>query len=1175
MNLSHTTLLSMLCMACLACHENIGQTKTATNPYPGNPDENFAPYLVKDHGYRNLALLKSAYASSSWDYNLTAQLATDGIIDNTVPAYFTLSTSRGPVPRNEREWMFDMKVNTGCKLYGNEDYFQLDLHNYTLQFDTIQVMCRVRPAEKQRPYYGVPGQEDGAINPVKRFMQWRNIKWKMSLLGSGDGEIWQPLDSIEGTGPFIYRALSKKGEYGHYRLAFSSADAGTWEVSDWDFFCAGDTLQRITGSRTDIHRKDILRPLTPPFNSCWMSGTGENQWLYVDLGTEASVERVVTHWIGDVPAGNIEFSNDLENWAHAGQIAADVTAKGKTRYVKLSLEKGGPYFLSEIEVFGRDGIMTVAKEQPEPTECRQELAGGNWRLQKAALVADCGESISDGGFDDTGWITATVPGTVLSSYINIGAVPDPNYSDNQLQISDSYFAGDFWYRDSFTLPESFDGKNIFLNFDGINWKAEVYLNGKHIGNINGAFRRGIFDIGNCLHKGTNYLAIKVLGTPLPGCIKEQTAESTDSNGGVLGAWNPTFHASVGWDWIPTIRGRNTGIWNDVYLTAVGDVRIYDPFVRTELNLPDTTVATVFAEVYVENLSDSPINGRVEGQFGETDFGKDVELAARETRIVRIDSFSVENPMLWWPAGYGKQDLYRTEIAFVTDGRKTDMTTFYSGVRQMTYTFDSVGALNMYINGRRFIGRGGNWGFSESNLRYRGREYDIAVGYHADMNFTMIRNWVGQTADEEFYEACDRHGIMVWQDFWLANPWDGPDPYDETMFMDNALDYTKRIRNHPSVGLYCGRNEAMPPATLDKALRELVADTHPGIVYISHSAAGEVSGGGPYRALPPESYFDLAGADRTHSERGMPNVMNFENLAKTIPADYLFPQTSLWGMHDFTLESAQYGKSFNELLRKGFGDMDNIHTFCKYAQWINYDGYRAMFEGRSKHRQGLLLWMSHPCWPSLVWQTYDYFFEPTAAYFGCKKACEPLHVQFNPLTGHVEIVNTCGRYRDSLEVVATIFDLAGQRLWENRMVTDSDEDSTVGCMAVVVPEEIPEVYFIRLELYDDGKLLSDNFYWQGREKGNFRAVRELPDPQLDVETSYTKGDRWTATTRVRNTSQTPALMLRVKLAGDDGELILPVIYSDNYFSLMPGESRTVTTTFTASDLGGKTPTITIE
>lgn len=1196
MNKFFSSLLATLLVPAAAWADHV---VTDTYPYPGNPAENFAPNLVADPSHKNLALHRQAYASTSWDYNLTAQLATDGIIESEQPAYFVLSTRRGLVPRAEREWAFDLKTNTSNTLHGTDDYMQLDLCNYRLGFDKVQLACRVKANEKQEVYYGVPGQEAGAIDPkMKEQQEKREISWSVELQGSADGQSWLKLDKVEGKGETIYETLSKEGEYQHYRLVFSSPQADSWTVSDCDFFHKDDVVERVYGTRTEIHRRDKAVIVAPPFSSAWMSDDvasrtsgGDSQWIYVDLGTRASVDRVLLHWLSDAPQGKLQISDDAKNWRNVCALQPEMYLNEETRYVRVLIEEAKmPCMLTEFEVFGSDGLKVCPKPQPAATKSRMDLAGGNWRLQRANLVDADGASLSSAAYDDSSWIVATVPATVLSSYINVGAVPDPNYSDNQLQISESFFLSDFWYRDTFNVPSAFDGQKIFLNFDGINWKAEVYLNGQHVGNVDGAFMRGQFDVSKYLKKGENYLAVKILQTSLPGFIKEQTAESTGSNGGVIGADNPTFHASVGWDWIPTIRGRNIGIWNDVYLTATGDVRITDPFVRTELNLPDTTVAKVFVEATVTNLSDAPVSGQLKGSFGDKAFSTKVQLAAGESRLVRLEPFSIKNPRLWWPVGYGSPELYDTHIAFELDGRKpkgqrrtSDEVRFKSGVRQMTYATDSLGALCLYVNGRRFVGKGGNWGFSESNLNYRGREYDIAIRYHADQNFTMIRNWVGQIGDEEFYEACDRHGVMIWQDFWLANPWDGPDPYDEKMFMANAEDYVKRIRNHASVGLYCGRNEGMPPASLDDALRQLVTDQHPGLHYISHSAADEVSGGGPYRALPIAKYFDLPGADRFHSERGMPCVMNYENLAKTLPADRLFPHNSLWGMHDFTLLSAQYGNTFLDLMHQGFGNVDDdAHTFCKYAQWINYDGYRAMFEGRSKHRQGLLLWMSHPAWPSLVWQTYDYFFEPTAAYFGCKKACEPLHVQFNRLSGRVEVVNTSAGNHETLTVVSQVIDLTGRVASEERQNVASLDDTTLESMTVKVPDGIGDVYFLRLRLLDASQseadsrnIISENFYWMGREEGNFQALRRLPKANVTAETTFVAGDEYVATTVLTNTSDAPALMLRLKLTADDDSLILPVLYSDNYFSLMPGESRTVTTRFSSFDLGGRTPNIVVE
>ena len=1141
--------LLAFCLIIASCAGNDASKSgiVVSGPYPGNPEENAAPSLKKDKEFRNIALSRVALASSSFDYNLTAQLATDGIVEDVLPAYIELSTSKGPVPVNERGWMFDFKSSSGFKFEGSEEHIDIAFRNYELAFDRTHISGQLQ----------VTGEE--GVSPF----------WTITLQGSADGSEWSDLDSAAGVGDTIFSDLNKTEVYDMYRLVFKADHEVSWNIEDWDFMDKDVTVE--LGRKPEPYNRASLTNVAPEFHSAWMSAGDGEEWIYVDLGTKASVKGVILHWIDCQPEGEIQVSDDARNWKKVAAVADEAKFSAKARYVRLLLKSGGPYVLSEFEVMGKGGLVASAKPQPAADGDRLDLTGGSWKLERANLVEAAPEVISSNGFDASSWMAATVPGTVLTSYINAGAVPDPNYSDNQLQISESYFLSDFWYRDEFVLPEGFAKERLFLNFDGINWKAEVYVNGSYAGRIDGAFTRARFDVTDMLAVGSNSLAVKIIKNAFPGTVKEQTALSADSNGGVLGADNPTFHATIGWDWIPTIRGRDMGIWNDVFITTTGAVTIEDPFVRAELNLPDTTKAFIFAEALLKNHSDKPVHGVLHAQFGPYPFSQAVDIPANGEFTVKADGVEFPNPRLWWPKGYGEPYLYDVKVDFECNGAVSDCKSFKTGVRQMTFS-EEGGILNLYVNGRRFIGRGGNWGFAESNLNYRAREYDIAVRYHADMNFTMIRNWVGQVGDDEFFEACDRHGVMVWQDFWLANPWDGPDPYDEAMFLDNAKDFVKRLRNHPSIGLYCGRNEGMPTNTLDAGFDALVADLHPGIHYTPHSAAGVVSGGGPYRALPIKQYFDLFGADKFHSERGMPNVMNYEDLIKAIPEDKVWPQSSLWGLHDFTLESAQHSASFNEMVENGFGWPESAREFCDLAQWINYNGYRAMFEGRSKYRHGLLLWMSHPAWPSMVWQTYDYYFEPTAAYFGCKKASEPLHIQYNALTGKVEVVNLSGRNARALKAQAQLLDMYGRQIDVREAEIVSDEDTTIECFDVEVPEDVTDVYYVKLTLMEGDRLVSENFYWEGKETGNWKALRELPQADVKVTTSLAGGEVWKGEVKLENTSDVPALMLRVKLAGKDGSLILPVMYSDNYFFLMPGESRTVSVEFNDFDLAGRTPQI---
>ena len=884
------------------------------------------------------------------------------------------------------------------------------------------------------------------------------------------------------------------------------------------------------------------------------------------------------------------MSNDAKEWrsiaALPGGEAAidDIACAGEGRYVRVLMRQpanGTHYTLSEVEVMGRGGAVAQAPARPAAEATRIMLSGGDWRLERASEVTANGESLSQQGFDASSWLVATVPATVLSSYINTGAVADPNFDNQIFNISESYFNSDFWYRTEFELPEGFAKERLFLNFDGINWKADIYLNGTKAGRIDGAFIRGAFDITKLARVGKNALAVRIIKNENIGFTKEKCATDTDKNGGTLGADNPTFHASVGWDWISTVRGRNIGIYNDVYVTTTGAVTLHDPLVKTQLSLPDTT-ATLTPEVILRNHNAHIVKGTLRGSVGDIRFEQAVELKGGEERTLRFDpaifsQLHEQKLALWWPKGYGKPHLYDATFSFDIDGTPSDHLDFKVGVRQMEYSYDGE-ALVMHINGRRFIGRGGNWGFGEHNLNYRGREFDIAVAYHADMNFTIIRNWVGQIGDEELFEACDRHGVMIWQDFWLANPANGPDPADEAMFLKNAEDFVRRIRRHACIAIYCGRNEGYPPVTLDKALCAIVAKEHSDIHYISHSSTDGVSGHGPYRALPPKEYFELnKGRTTFHSERGMPCVMNYESLQRMLAEASLWPQNDVWGQHDFTTKGAQRVTTFNELVEKGFGAPQSAKEFCELAQWINYNGYRAIFESRSSHRKGMLLWMSHPAWPSMVWQTYDYYFEPTGAYFGCMKANEPLHIQWNAATDEVEVVNYSAGTHDALTAKAQVVNMDGSIAWERSCEVSSLEDTTVGCFKLEFPATVTSAHFVKLTLSKGATTLSDNFYIRGIEQDNYQAISIIPKVALQssVTTERTEGDIWLGHIVVRNTTNTPALMIRLNLQGaEDGEQILPVFYSDNYFSLLPGEERTVTLRWSDRDTRGTTPKVAV-
>lgn len=1105
---------------------------------------------VKADEYRNVALHRMAVASSSLDYNLTAQLATDGITENSALSSLQVSVSSLPnaalLSLRDKEKTIDGNNVTSNILEGEETFIQYDWSGFSVNPDTIilnaevafrremavdgyeiKVLCSADGRQ-----WNVCGAESGKSLPGEATMQMvssdPNKRMAMEML---------PLRRVWTAIPL--KGIGKEGIQ-HLRIEFHMKGAAYWR------------LYEVNGGRNADWMPSYH------FYSAWATDgkADAKPWISVDLGAEADISEIRLAWIHKPQQGEIQVSDDNASWTTIAALRSGDTypCKAHGRYVRLTMshpDSSGIFALTELQAWGKGGV------QPKTTEDGKDITA--WELKR------------DGGED---WMPATVPGTVFTSFMRNGAVPDNTVANNMRQISESYFNSDFWYRAKIKSDKTESGRHTYLCFDGINWKAVVWLNGTKLGQIDGAFIRGRFDVTNILHKGENDLLVKIIKNAHFGAVKVKNSESTDLNGGILGADNPTFHASIGWDWITSVPGREVGIWNDVYLTTDGGVSISDPLVTTTLE-GGSLKATMTPSVMLKNNDTERRTVNLRGWIGNISFSKQVSLNGNELREVTFlpseyPCLKARRMRLWWPNGYGEPYLY--DAGFSIDGDEAGELRYKAGIREMEYR-DMDTKAQIFVNGKRFIPLGGNWGFSEINLNYSAENYDAAVRYHKEQNFNMIRNWVGQVGEAEFYEACDKYGIMVWQDFWLANPWDGPDPYDNGMFLANSHDLISKIRRHPSIAIYVGRNEGFPPAGLDRELRLQVKALHPQIAYIPSSADNGVSGHGPYCMMPSKYYFENQ-TRKLHTERGMPNVPTYEGLCKMLAPDRLWPIGDAWGEHDFTMGGAQNGEAYCTLMEKHFGKPDGARQFTEWAQWLNYDGYRAMFESSQQYRQGLLIWMSHPCWPSMAWCTYDYYLEPTAAYFGSKKACEPLHVMFNEATRKVEVVNVAAGCHGNLSVTSQTLDMYGKVIAEQNAAVSVHDDQTVQAMQVEAPDE--DVYYIRLRLSEGGKVISENFYVEGRDADRLTALRHLPKATLaKAEKFKAGGGVHTGRVTVSNAASTPALLIRLNLVGSDGKQILPVIYSDNYFSLMPGEKKTVTVSYKDADGRGTKPTVTVK
>jgi hypothetical protein len=1215
-------------------------------------------------------------------------------------------------------------------------------------------------------------------------------------------------------------------------------------------------------------------------NSEWISASNGEEWVYLDLGAVTSLQSVTVHWGANYAVQyDIQLSNDAKRWATFMRaqgsansavetkfaVVHDESSANSTEWVYGSREgrylrifcrssSGENYIIREVEAMGSNSVEYKLAAQPAPEAVGSlRLTGGNWKIQRAKQVNADGETLSQAGYDDSGWLPATVPGTAFVSWLNAGAVADPYYDDWQFQASDIFFTADFWYRNSFNIPAAQQGKQVYLNFDAINWKADVWFNGRLLENnlpgyehsIEGAFIRAKFDVSAAAnYGGENYLAVLIQCNRTPGLVTTQgLAEGPLPNGGELGQDNPTIHAAVGWDWLPTIRGRDIGIYNDVTVTYGGAVQMENAWMETDLNVTETSAnisaitlaigkavtqpgmqsavnlgyindndentqwigedidgagftvdlgemttinslqlvwgsetggAAAAAEdrhpakfnVQVSNDGmnwrnfDSFAGGEVDtGWFGvrradpapgteeytgfdisnevagpvatvnvsfrgnkafpmripapqnaryvrfkstkrrqveqqgnrivptrvkeiriyaetidevgqsmvrtyaldaskadltfRTDvhnygalastatisgiinpgnirFSKTVRVAENGTQEVRIDGVTLDNPELWWPNTYGEQPLYTADVTVSVEGALQDRTSFRFGVREFTYPVDG-NRLSIYCNGTRILAKGGNWGMDDGLKTDTLEKYDDKMRLHAEENYTMIRNWVGMTNNRAFYEAADRYGILIWDDFWLANPADGPNPDNETMFLDNAVDKIKKNRYHAALLLYCGRNESSPPKTLDDGLRLRTREYDGTRIYFPNSAGDPVGSGGGYSiaAMPNRNngtgikeYFDEVPYVTLRSECGIPNVPSLESMKKFLPEEKLWPINKSWALHDWTYHMNGPANTYMDALQlykpaaftvptdnvrgqrpnptdplfirykgevlemvKAAGRAYTLSEFQKIAQLINYENFKGVYEGLTvKRSNGFLMWMSQSSWPSFMWQTYDWYLDTNAGYFGAKAANQATHAVWDPRDDSIVLSNMTPKTYNDVATNMKVFDLDGKVVSEQTWNTDILGPDAYGIRLATATGDFAKsptaLVFIRLTVKDrSGNVLGDTLYWHNwKDYMRYESLNDVPEvriraaasPKSTVAGEIGKGnDLYTIT--LANDSSAPAVQTRIRtLNSATDEDILPAFYSDNYFSLMPGESKTVTVDFNPKYLKGGQP-----
>jgi mannosylglycoprotein endo-beta-mannosidase len=829
----------------------------------------------------------------------------------------------------------------------------------------------------------------------------------------------------------------------------------------------------------------------------------------------------------------------------------------------------------------------------------------DWQMQDVAKVPEAGAAVSTAAFTPQAWYKATVPGTVLTTLVDNGVYPDPVYGENMRAIPESLNKTSYWYRTTFAIPATYHGRNIWLRFGGVNYSAQIWVNGQKAGEMRGAFIRGDFDITQFVKAGARAtVAVLVTPQPHPGEAHEHNvANGVGKNGGDTATDGPTFLSTIGWDWLPAIRDRDTGIWLPVTLEATGPVLVKDPFITSDL-ADSHASADLAVTATLKNISAKPVSGTLTGiihlQNKNTNaapapditFHQEVTIEANGVQSISLNSESapqlhVNDPQLWWPNGYGPQNLYTLTLRFAQGTNSSDEIAQQFGIRRIEYAVPGTDNLTLVINGVKVMARGGNWGLDEAMKRVTRERLDAQFHMHALANLNIIRNWVGQSTNPDFYDAADKYGILLWDEFFQPNPNDGPDPADIPTYVANVTDKVVRFRNHPAIVIWCARNEGYPPKELDDTLHALMDKLDPTRLYQSNSAAGRgVSSHGPYYWRSPRFFYWNHEAFKT--ETGSVSIPTIESIQGMMPEKDWETINDDWAQHDMA-KGAQRGNEYPTSLAVRYGSIRNLADFVRKGQLATYEAFRAMYEGRNPEMfqgtTGIITWMSHPAQPSFVWQLYHYDLEPNAALYAAKKAAETIHVQMNEANFGIEVVNNKPEPLNGVTVRATIYSFDGTvsmnepgQLYQTFRVDSVPASSTVRAGNLTVFARISPLYFVKLELTDgNGNLLSQNFYWQHVAQDQFAGLQDLPVVKLDAEaTSKLDGDNTVITMTLHNNTQHIALMTHVQLhQKTSNKRVLPVFYSDNYISLTPNESSTLTITCATKDLGGEAPLIAVD
>lgn len=800
-----------------------------------------------------------------------------------------------------------------------------------------------------------------------------------------------------------------------------------------------------------------------------------------------------------------------------------------------------------------------------------------------------GDLLKDGWVVHEGKNTyrTSIPVTAMGVLISNGVYKEDILTGlNYRQVDKSFFDHSWRFEKSFALSALKPGQHVLLLLDGIDYAANVFVNNRLVASrdtVQGPFRQYTFDVTQWI-KPENKLSIEVF-----------RAQTGDPNIGFV-------------DWNPQPADQNMGIFREVHVHVTQEVSMAHTCVRSVVNTQTLKEAWLTMETELENHSTSAQTGLLKGDIGGVHFSYPVSLSPNEKKVVQLTSKEIPalhfiNPRLWWCNNLGHPEMYRLHLQFAQNKKISDQTTISFGIRQVDRYMTKEGYLGFKLNGKPVLIKGAGW-TDDLFLRNTLAKDEIQIKYAKDMNLNTIRCENIWGTSQHLYDLCDKYGLLVlagwscqweWEEY-LGAPCDDyggiKGPEKENLVYQSFKDQVLWLRNHPSIIAWFVGSDKFPRPELEKRYQSLLKEIDDR-AYISSAkeAVSTVSGpsgtkmDGPYEYVGPNYWYvdrHFGGAYGFNTETGIgAQLPVYESICKMIPADQLWPIGDCWNYH--TTASTSASPLLNSLhtlttvITEKYGAPINLRDYLRKADLTDYEGTRSMFEAfrvNRPHTTGIVQWMLNSAWPALYWQLYDYYLIPTSAYYAVKKANEPSQLVYDYKDNGVYLVTEDG-VKKAMKAEIRLFDIKSEQLL-SQSVLISKSDSILSKLLFTIPE-IKGNEFLSLRLtYSDGKELADNFYCLSQKQDTYqwdksdwvytpmKTYADFKDLSLlDTLCNCTykteirnKAGEEKLILSMHNPTDKIAFFVRLALKDRSGNLIFPIFWDDNYITILPGETKTI-------------------